>query len=91
MAGDGTHSTELAPSAVKRGRRRRRWRSVALVLTGLLVTGGAYALLRASPANAERSRWRASQSISEGKKLFAANCATCHGLDAAGHQRPARR
>jgi ubiquinol-cytochrome c reductase cytochrome c subunit len=58
--------------------------SVALVLTGLLITGGAYALLTAtSPANASVDMTSA-QTISEGKKLFAANCATCHGLSLSG-------
>jgi ubiquinol-cytochrome c reductase cytochrome c subunit len=72
-----------------KARRRKRGRrspmaSVALVLTGLLITGGAYALLTAtSPANASVDMSSA-QTISEGKKLFASNCATCHGLDLAG-------
>jgi ubiquinol-cytochrome c reductase cytochrome c subunit len=57
---------------------------VALVLTGLLITGGAYALMTAaSPAQADVDMSSA-QNISQGKKLFAANCATCHGLDLAG-------
>jgi ubiquinol-cytochrome c reductase cytochrome c subunit len=67
----------------KRGR-RSPLASVALVLTGLLITGGAYALMTAaSPAQADVDLSSA-QTISEGKKLFAANCATCHGLDLAG-------
>jgi ubiquinol-cytochrome c reductase cytochrome c subunit len=67
----------------KRGR-RSPLASVALVLTGLLMTGGAYALMTtASPANADVNMASA-QSISQGKKLFAANCATCHGLNLSG-------
>ena len=76
-----TDDTKSRPR--KRGR-RSPLASVALVLSGLLLTGGAYALLTAtSPANASVDMSSA-QSISEGKKLFAANCATCHGLDLAG-------
>ena len=67
----------------KRGR-RSPVASVALVLTGLLITGGAYALMSAAtPAEASVDLTSA-ESIAEGKKLFAANCATCHGLDLTG-------
>jgi ubiquinol-cytochrome c reductase cytochrome c subunit len=67
----------------KRGR-RSPLASVALVLSGLLITGGAYALMTAaSPAQADVDL-TSTQSISQGKKLFAANCATCHGLDLGG-------
>jgi ubiquinol-cytochrome c reductase cytochrome c subunit len=72
----------------KQTRRRKRGRrsplaSVALVLTGLLMTGGAYALITAAtPASADTAA--TAQSISDGKKLFASNCATCHGLDLSG-------
>ena len=69
----------------KRAPRRRRGRrsplvSVALVLTGLMLTGGAYALMTAaSPAQAQVDLTSA-QTIAEGKKFFQSNCATCHGM-----------
>lgn len=81
----------MEPMNTVPARRRRRGRrsplaSVALVLTGLLITGGAYALMTAStPANADVDLTNA-HSISEGKKLFASNCATCHGLSLTGSQ-----
>lgn len=56
---------------------------VVLLLVGLLLTGGAYALFtQTSSANASTAA--SASDIGEGKKLFAANCATCHGLNAEG-------
>jgi ubiquinol-cytochrome c reductase cytochrome c subunit len=48
---------------------------------GLLVTGAAYAALAPKPAQA--STMSAAQ-VEEGKKLFLANCSSCHGLNAEG-------
>lgn len=62
--------------------RRHPLASVALILIGLLTTGGAYALL-STTASAESSS-DSSAAVTEGQKLFAANCATCHGVNAAG-------
>jgi ubiquinol-cytochrome c reductase cytochrome c subunit len=77
--------SETKPRRRKRGR-RSPLASVALVLTGLLITGGAYALFTAtSPAEASVDLTSA-QSISAGKKLFASNCATCHGLSLTGSE-----
>ncbi|MFD1722762.1 c-type cytochrome [Amnibacterium endophyticum] len=71
----------------KRARRRGRrspLASVALVLTGLLITGGAYALMTAaSPAQASVDM-SSQQTIDQGRKLFASNCATCHGMALTG-------
>lgn len=70
----------------RRRGRRSRLASAALVLTGLLVTGGAYALISAAaPAQADVNLTNA-QTIAEGKKLFEANCATCHGVNLQGTQ-----
>lgn len=57
---------------------------VALMLIGLLVTGGLYTLVTSvSQAKADTGNFTASD-ISEGQKLFTANCATCHGMNAEG-------
>ncbi|PJI93486.1 c-type cytochrome [Luteimicrobium subarcticum] len=62
-------------------RRHHRSAPVVLLLLALLVTGGVYAVLAPSQARADTA---STQDIETGKKLFQANCATCHGLDAQG-------
>jgi ubiquinol-cytochrome c reductase cytochrome c subunit len=62
--------------------RRHPLASVALILIGLLSTGGAYALLTTT-ATAETTV-KTAATIQEGQKIFASNCASCHGLTAAG-------
>jgi ubiquinol-cytochrome c reductase cytochrome c subunit len=70
----------------KKGR-RSPLATVSLIVVGLMTTGGAYALF-SSTANAESSSSTTSTSsqadVNEGQKLFASNCATCHGLQAQG-------
>lgn len=63
--------------------RRHPMATVALVAIGLLFTGAAYAGISQTTATAEIDM-NSAQTIEEGKKLFGANCATCHGMDAAG-------
>jgi len=63
--------------------RRHPLASVALIAIGLLFTGAGYAALSTSTATAQ-SDASSQQTISEGQKLFAANCATCHGLNLEG-------
>jgi len=67
------------------GRRGRRHplATVALIMIGLITTGGAYALF-SSTASAEATSVNTQASVDEGKKLFTSNCATCHGLNLAG-------
>lgn len=55
----------------------------ALIALGLIVTGASYAGLSQSNATAEIDMTAAS-TIDEGKKLFGANCSTCHGTEAEG-------
>jgi ubiquinol-cytochrome c reductase cytochrome c subunit len=63
--------------------RRHPLASVALLAMGLLFTGGAYAALSTGTASASIDA-SSQQTVSEGQKLFASNCATCHGLAAQG-------
>lgn len=62
--------------------RRRHPAAIALlILLGLLVTGVAYTLLAPRPALASTA---STGQVEQGKKLFLANCATCHGMSAQG-------
>jgi ubiquinol-cytochrome c reductase cytochrome c subunit len=62
--------------------RRTPLASAALLLVGLLGTGGAYALVTTSASASTTSA--VADLVAEGEKLFAANCASCHGLGAIG-------
>lgn len=79
-------NSSVKPGSAPRKRaagRRSPLATVALITIGLTMTGGAYAI--ASTAAASSTPTIVHQaSAEEGQKLFAANCANCHGLDAAG-------
>ncbi len=64
--------------------RRSPWAAAALIGIGLLVTGGVYAGASAAVAASEPQTVTSALTVEDGKKLFQANCATCHGLDMQG-------
>lgn len=65
-------------------KRRHPLAVIALLLMGLLVTGGLYAVATTvNEAKASTTSYSANDTA-EGAKLFAANCATCHGMGASG-------
>jgi ubiquinol-cytochrome c reductase cytochrome c subunit len=65
-------------------KRRHPLAAIALLLMGLLVTGGLYAVATTvNAAKASTTSYNATDA-EEGGKLFAANCATCHGMGASG-------
>jgi ubiquinol-cytochrome c reductase cytochrome c subunit len=65
-------------------KRRHPLAAVALLLMGLLLTGGLYAVATTvNQAKADTTSFSANDA-EEGGKLFAANCATCHGMGASG-------
>ncbi len=76
------HRTPTSRTNRKAGR-RHPLASVALIAMGLVFTGGGYAALSSTSASAETDM-TSEQTITEGQKLFVANCATCHGLNAQG-------
>ena len=66
--------------------RRRHPAAIAILLMiGLFLMGAAYAAVAPKPADATTKALPA-QSVEEGKALFRANCASCHGLNAEGRQ-----
>jgi ubiquinol-cytochrome c reductase cytochrome c subunit len=70
------------PRSLNRQGRRHPLSSIVLIMVGLFVSGGAYAALT-STATASDAPISATQ-IADGKALFAANCASCHGLAGEG-------
>jgi len=65
-------------------KRRHPLAAIALLLMGLLLTGGLYAVATSvNQAKADTTSYSASD-VEQGGKLFAANCATCHGMGASG-------
>ncbi|MBC9943921.1 c-type cytochrome [Leucobacter sp. cx-328] len=63
--------------------RRHPLATIALLAVGLVVTGAAYAGFTQTSATAEVDL-NSTEVIDEGRKLFGANCATCHGINAEG-------
>lgn len=65
-------------------KRRHPLAAIVLLAIALVLTGGLYAVATATnQAQAETSGYSDSD-IEQGEKLFTANCATCHGTEAAG-------
>jgi len=77
-------ATSASLSRSRRTGRRSPLASAALLLIGLLATGGAYAALTAGASADASSTTQVAKLTEEGEKLFAANCASCHGFHAEG-------
>ncbi|RFA13343.1 cystathionine beta-lyase [Subtercola boreus] len=67
----------------RKANRRHPLATVVLIAIGLAFTGGGYALF-SSTATADTSTATSQATVEEGSKLFAANCATCHGMNLEG-------
>ena len=83
-----TTSNRPAVSKSRKRGRRSPLATAGLLSLGLLLTGGAYGAVDSVVANAAAEEpavdMNSAQTIEEGKALFNANCATCHGMDAVG-------
>lgn len=77
-------ATSATSSRSRRAGRRSPLASGALLLIGLLATGGAYTAFTAGSTADAASQTQVTKLSEEGEKLFAANCASCHGLQAEG-------
>ena len=60
--------------------RRRPWAAGLVVFFGLVLSGGGYA----AATNVVQSDIGSAEQIDEGRKLFLANCASCHGTNGEG-------
>ncbi|WP_237189157.1 cytochrome bc1 complex diheme cytochrome c subunit [Rothia nasimurium] len=66
-------------------KRRHPLAALVLLALALLLSGGLYAVATATnEAQATTTASYTAEDISEGQKLFLANCATCHGTNAEG-------
>ncbi|MBN9142150.1 MAG: c-type cytochrome [Micrococcales bacterium] len=77
-------ATSASSTRSRRAGRRSPLASGALLLIGLLATGGAYTAFTAGSTADASSETQVAKLTEEGAKLFAANCASCHGLQAQG-------
>ena len=68
----------------RRSGRRHPLMGALLLVIGLFVTGGAYAAASTGIAHAQDAPVSQEALVEEGEKLFLANCASCHGLNAEG-------
>ena len=64
-------------------RRRHRWATPVLLFLGLIVTGLVYSAAVPGRAGAAGTD---NELVAQGRKLFLANCATCHGFNAEGRR-----
>ena len=68
-------------SARLSAKRRSPLAGVVVMLFGLLVTGGAYAVLAPAQASTEKAD---QSTVSEGRALFLVGCSSCHGKNGEG-------
>lgn len=61
--------------------RRSPWSFIAVIVAGLIVTGSGYSVATAAPTT---DTGYTQQQVDSGRKLFLANCASCHGAKAEG-------
>jgi ubiquinol-cytochrome c reductase cytochrome c subunit len=71
-------------SAQRKTGRRHPLATLALIAIGLGLTGGVYAVATTTSSASADTAASSQQQVDAGQKLFEANCATCHGMNAVG-------
>lgn len=64
--------------------RRHKFAGPVLVVAALLTIGSAFSIASALPSANKMTAAATTTQIAEGKKIFAAGCSSCHGLNAEG-------
>ena len=64
--------------------RRHKFAGPVLVVAALLTIGSAFSIASALPSATKTTAAATTTQIAEGKKIFAAGCSSCHGLNAEG-------
>ncbi len=64
--------------------RRHKYAGPVLVVAALLTIGSAFSIASALPSATKMTAAATTTQIAEGKKIFAAGCSSCHGLNAEG-------
>jgi ubiquinol-cytochrome c reductase cytochrome c subunit len=59
---------------------RKPWAAGLVIFFGLILSGGGYA----TATNVVEAEFGSAEQVSEGRKLFLANCASCHGTNGEG-------
>lgn len=70
----------------RRINRRRPFAAILVIAAGLAISGGGYAAATAAIQTEAAANNFTAEQVTEGKKLFLANCASCHGKNAEGTQ-----
>jgi len=64
--------------------RKHKFAGPVLVVAALITVGSAFSIAAALPSSTKMTAAATTTQIAEGKKLFAAGCSSCHGLNAEG-------
>ncbi len=67
-----------------KNKRRSPFAAALVIVAGLIISGGSYAAANAVVKHSNTSQAVTQSQLEEGKQLFLANCASCHGKNGVG-------